>query len=49
MALRLNFELDARHVDAGGAIAFAALAADAQIERLLHGLAGQRVGAELAR
>ena len=44
------FELHLRHVDAGRAVAFAALAADAQIERLADRIAGEILAAaELAR
>ena len=36
------------HVDAGGAVALAALAAHAEVHRFLHGFAGEGIGAELA-
>ncbi len=53
LAPRRRLDLHPRHVDAGRAVALAALAADAQGERLLHRVARQRLGRvdalELAR
>src|SRR5262249_44355771 len=44
----LHLDLHARHIDAGRALAPAGLAGDAELERLLHLVGGERVGAELA-
>ena len=41
--------LHLRHVDAGRAIALAALAADAEIQRVVHFVAGDAIAADLAR
>ena len=43
-----ELDLHPRHVDAGRAFAAAALAGDAELHGLAHGVGGQRVGAELA-
>ena len=52
-ALRLHLELHLRHVDAGRALAAAAFAADAEVERVTHRVAGQGfdagAGIELTR
>ncbi|KWT97635.1 hypothetical protein APY03_1331 [Variovorax sp. WDL1] len=44
-----ELDLHLRHVDAGRAVALAALAADAQVHGVANGVAGEGVGAELAR
>jgi hypothetical protein len=51
LAPRRRLDLHPRHVDAGRAVALAALAADAQVQRLLHRVArsGSHVAPELAR
>src|SRR3546814_1577207 len=43
-----ELDLHPRHVDAGRAVALAALAADAEVHGLVHRLAGEGIGAELA-
>src|SRR3546814_2173460 len=43
-----ELDLHPRHVDAGRAVALAALAADAEIHGLVHRLAGEGIGAALA-
>src|SRR5664280_1831558 len=47
-ARRQYLDLHARHVDAGRAFTPAGLAGDAELERLGHLVAGERVGPELA-
>ncbi len=44
-----ELDLHPRHVDAGRALALAALAADAKVQRLEDGIARQRIRSELAR
>src|SRR3546814_11302052 len=43
-----ELDLHPRHVDAGRAVALAALAADAEVHGLVHPLAGEGIGSELA-
>ena len=47
-ARRLHFDLHARHIDAGGTLALAGLAGDAEAHRLGHLVGGERVLAKLA-